>query len=147
MIETLLPQLATAAPHTAALGLVYERLADDGTVVLKGPYSEAFIGDPRTGVLAGGYVTALLDHVGGLSVWTALKGYAPIATLDMRVDYMRAAEPPRDLIGQARCYRLTRSIAFVRGLAHDGDADDPVATMQAAYILTAARPEREKVGA
>lgn len=142
MIETLLPQLATAAPHTAALGLVFDGVGDDGEVTLRGPYREDLVGDPRTGVLAGGYATALLDHVGGLSVWTALKGYAPIATLDMRVDYMRAAEPPRDLIGQARCYRLTRSIAFVRGLVHDGDPADPVATMQAAYILTTVRPER-----
>ncbi len=143
MIETLLPQLATAAPHTLALGFDFVRLEQDGAVVLRAPYREAFIGDPATGVLAGGLATALLDHVGGLSVWTALKTYAPIATLDMRVDYMRPAEPGLDLMAQARCYRLTRSIAFVRGLAHDGDPDDPVATMQAAYILSDPAPKAE----
>lgn len=143
MLDTLLPQLAGAAPHTRALGLMFERLADDGTVVLRAPWKSEFVGDPDTGVLAGGLATALLDHVGGLAVWAALDGYQPIATLDLRVDYMRPAGPGLDLIGEARCYRLTRSIAFVRGWAHDGDADDPVAAMQAAYMLTAARPARE----
>lgn len=141
MIETLLPQLAAAAPHTRALGLVFDGLTEDGSVTLRAPYRAELVGDPASGVLAGGLVTALLDHVGGLAVWTAMGGYSPIATLDLRVDYMRAATPPRDLIGEARCYRLTRSVAFVRGWAHDGDRDDPVAAMQAAYMLTAARPE------
>ena len=44
-----------------------------------------------TGVLAGGLVTTLLDHVGGRAVWVALDRFEPIATRDLRVDYMRAA--------------------------------------------------------
>ena len=102
------------------------------------------VGDPDTGVLSGGLVTTLLDHVGGLAVWVALDAFKPIATLDLRVDYMRAAEPGRDLIAEARCYRLTRSIAFVRAWAFEDSPDDPVAAAQAAYILPAERPKKEK---
>ena len=101
------------------------------------PWREDLVGDPDTGVLAGGLVTALLDHVGGLAVWIALDRFEPIATLDLRVDYMRAAEPGRDLIAEARCYRLTHSIAFVRAWAFEDGPDDPVAAAQAAYMLSA----------
>lgn len=133
---SLLPQLASGAAHTHALGFAYEGLEGD-RVRLRVPWREDLVGDPDTGVLAGGLVTALLDHVGGLAVWIALDRFEPIATLDLRVDYMRAAEPRRDLIAEARCYRLTHSIAFVRAWAFEDGPDDPVAAAQAAYMLSA----------
>ena len=70
-------------------------------------------------------------------VWVGLKAYQPIATLDLRVDYMRAAIPGRDLIAEARCYRLTRSIGFVRAWAFEDDPADPVAAAQSAYVISA----------
>jgi len=96
------------------------------------------VGDPETGVLAGGAVTTLLDHVCGLAVSSKLMAagtVGPIATLDLRIDYMRAAEPGRDLLARAVCYHITHSIAFVRASAFDGDEADPVATAQAAFAL------------
>ena len=132
---SLLPQLASVAAHTHALGFAYEGLEGD-RVRLRVPWREDLVGDPDTGVLAGGLVTALLDHVGGLAVWIALDRFEPIATLDLRVDYMRAAEPRRDLIAEARCFRLTHSIAFVRAWAFEDGPDDPVAAAQAAYMLS-----------
>lgn len=135
-ILPLLPQLASVAAHTHALGFAYEGLEGD-SVRIRVPWREDLVGDPETGVLAGGLVTTLLDHVGGLAVWTALDRFEPIATLDLRVDYMRAARPRADLIAEARCYRLTHSIAFVRAWAFEDDPEDPVAAAQSAYILTA----------
>lgn len=133
-IESLLPQLAAGAAHTHALGFRFEAL-DGDAVTLRAPYRDELVGDPEAGVLAGGLVTAMLDHVGGLAVWVALGAFRPIATLDLRVDYMRAAEPGLDLLAHARCYRLTHSIGFVRAFAYEVDPDDPVAAAQAAYII------------
>ena len=135
-LVSLLPQLASGAAHTHALGFVYDGLEGD-RVRIRVPWREDLVGDPDTGVLSGGLVSALLDHVGGLAVWIALDRFEPIATLDLRVDYMRAAEPRRDLIAEARCYRLTHSIAFVRAWAFEEGPDDPVAAAQSAYILSA----------
>jgi len=135
-LTTLLPQLASGAAHTHALGFGYEGL-DGDRVRIRVPYREDLIGDPETGVLAGGLVTTLLDHVGGLAVWVALKTYQPIATLDLRVDYMRAAVPGRDLLAEARCYRLTRTLGFVRAWAFEDDPADPVAAAQSAYVISA----------
>ena len=69
----------------------------------------------------------------GLSIRAA--NAVPQGTLDLRIDYMRPARPQADLIADGHCYKLTRTIAFVRALAHDGDPDDPVATAQAAFAL------------
>lgn len=135
-LNTLLPQLASGAAHTHALGFTFQGLEGD-RVRMRVPYREDLVGDPETGVLAGGLVTTLLDHVGGLAVWVALGTFRPVATLDLRVDYMRAAAPGRDLLAEARCYRLTRNLAFVRAWAFEDDPTDPVAAAQSAYVVSA----------
>lgn len=132
---SILPQLASSSAHTHALGFVLDGL-DGDRVRLRVPYREDLVGDSDTGVLAGGLVTTLLDHVGGLALWVAMDAFRPIATLDLRVDYMRAALPKKDLIAEARCYRLTRSTGFVRAWAFDDRVDDPVAAAQSVYMIT-----------
>jgi len=133
-LAELLPQLASGAAHTHALGFVYDGLEGD-RVRIRVPWREDLVGDPDSGVLSGGLVTTLLDHAGGLAVWVARNQFEPIATLDLRVDYMRSARPRQALIAEARCYRLTRSIAFVRAWAFEDTPDDPVAAAQSAYVL------------
>jgi len=145
-LKDLMPQLAAGAPHTHALGFVLEGVEGD-VVTLRAPYRDDLVGDPETGVLAGGVATTLLDHVCGLAVWAALDRFVPIATLDLRIDYMRPADPGLALFGRARCYRLTRSVAFVRAWAYDRDADDPVAAAQAAFMLNTDRERSEAAGA
>lgn len=145
---TILPQLAAGAAHTGALGFAFDGL-HDGEPRIRVPWREDLVGDPETGVLAGGLVTTLLDHIGGLAVWTAMDDFQPIATLDLRVDYMRAARPRQALLAQAKCYRLTPTIAFVRAWAFEEDPSDPVAASQAAYVLNKprGRPARTEAGA
>ncbi len=128
-------RMADGTPQAAALGF---RLVSvqSGEAAMAMPWRADLVGDPQTGVLAGGVITTLLDHVCGLAVSMALPQQNAIATLDLRLDYMRAAVPGREIIAKARCYKLTRSIAFVRGAAFEDDEGDPVATAQAAFALT-----------
>ena len=84
------------------------------------PYRPVFVGDTATGVLHGGVVTAMLDESCGMAVQLALDGTRAIATLDLRIDYQKPATPGLDIKAHSHCYRVTRSIAFVRGQAHDG---------------------------
>lgn len=124
------------SPQAVALDL---RTIDisPGRVVMTAPYREDLIGNPETGVIAGGVVTTMLDHASGQAVYAALDAPEAVATLDLRIDYMRRAEPGRDLFVEAHCYRVTHAIAFVRAVAYDADKDDPVATAQAAFMLNA----------
>src|SRR3954465_10967787 len=103
------------------------------------PYRPVFVGDTETGVLHGGVVTAMLDESCGMAVQLALDGTRSIATLDLRIDYLKPATPGLDIKAHSLCYRVTRSIAFVRSAAYQDSEDDPVATATACFMVGANR--------
>ena len=103
------------------------------------PYRPVFVGDTETGVLHGGVVTAMLDESCGMAVQLALDGTRAIATLDLRIDYQKPATPGLDIKAHSVCYRVTRSIAFVRSTAYQDSEDDPVATATACFMIGANR--------
>jgi uncharacterized protein (TIGR00369 family) len=102
-------------------------------------YSDDLVGDPVTGVLHGGAVTTLIDSAFGLAVVTALDQPKAVATLDLRIDYLRPAMPKRELRADAHCYRITRQIAFVRGVAYHDDEASPIAAAQASFMLSSGK--------
>ena len=97
------------------------------------PYQKKLIGDPKSGVIHGGVVTTLLDSCCGAAVMTAGDPKFPTATIDLRIDYMRPAEPLRLIRAEAKCYRVTTSVVFVRATAQDGTKETPVATATGAF--------------
>ena len=103
------------------------------------PYRPVFVGDTATGVLHGGVVTAMLDESCGMAVQLALDGTRAIATLDLRIDYQKPATPGLSIRAHSFCYRVTRSIAFVRSTAYQESEDDPVATATACFMVGANR--------
>ncbi len=80
----------TGLPFSREIGMRLHR-AGDGVAVLSVPYDERLVGDPETGVLHGGVITALLDTAGGWAVMAAAATLRSTATLDLRIDYMRPA--------------------------------------------------------
>jgi len=129
------PQLAEATPHAHELGIKFVAV-DKGRATMSLPYNEKLVGDKNTGVIHGGAVTTLLDQASGLAAMAGFDGLAPIATLSLRIDYMRAAEPNTTIIGEAHCYKTTKHVAFIRALAHNGDEETPIATAQACFMVT-----------
>ena len=129
------------SPQARALGFETVSL-EKATAVLKVPYDARLIGDPDTGVIAGGVVTTLLDHCCGQAAHAALDSFKFIATLDLRIDYMRAAEPGKDIFARAHCFKVTRHVAFVRAVAYETDPDDPVAAATAAFMLDSSAGRR-----
>jgi acyl-coenzyme A thioesterase PaaI-like protein len=93
------------------------------------------VSDAHSGILASGPIVSLMDTAAGFAVWAKRGGFRQQATLDLRLDYLRPSRPGQAVTGRAECYRLTRRIAFVRGLAHDGDPADPVAHLAATYMI------------
>jgi uncharacterized protein (TIGR00369 family) len=121
--------------HGGALGISYVDHGPDW-VELGLAYQEKLIGVAETGVIASGPIISLMDMATSMAIWVKLRKFRHQATLDMRVDYLRPAEPGRAIVGRGECYRVTRSIGFVRGLAHDGDAADPVAHVTGTFMFT-----------
>lgn len=123
-----------AIPHNHALGLKMIDLRKAEAVFVL-PYNTKLVGNPDTGVLHGGAITALIDACSGASVFAALTEWGPIATLDLRIDYIRAGDPNRDIHARATCYRLTRNVAFTRAVAYHDDEADPIATSMGTFML------------
>ena len=127
--------MISTIPHMAAVGLDLISLDDSG-VVAKIPHRPEFVGDPDTGVVHGGIVTVLLDSLSGMCVVPKLPDGTMVATLDLRIDYLKPAAPRQDIFARALCYKTTRNIAFTRGIAYQGDIDDPIAHAAGAFMLT-----------
>lgn len=123
------------APHARLLGMEMVSVAP-ARGSLRLPWREDLEGDVDTRVISGGAVTALLDHTCGLAVIAAMTKPGSCATLDLRIDYQRPAEPGLAITADAHCYKVTRQIAFVRASAWDHSTDHPVATAQGTFVLT-----------
>jgi len=121
-------------PHGREIGMRLHR-TKGGHALLSVPYDERLVGDPETGVLHGGVITALLDTACGAAVMAMPDKLDAIATLDLRIDYMRPATAGETVFAKAECYRMTRSIGFTRAVAYHDDADDPIASAAGAFIL------------
>jgi uncharacterized protein (TIGR00369 family) len=87
-------KFTTRHGHGGWLGIAYHAHGPDW-VELALPWREELVGVAETGVLASGPIISLMDNATSMAVWTLAGRFLPHATLDLRVDYMRAAVPGR----------------------------------------------------
>ena len=92
------------------------------------------VADPETGILASAAVISLMDNATSMSIWTKLGEFRPQVTMDLRLDYLRPSPAGARVYGRGICYHLTQTIGFVRGFAHNGDIDDPLAHASGTFI-------------
>lgn len=131
-------QFIEAIPHSKALGMQLSEMGD-GIAVIEMPFDEKLVGDPETGVIHGGAVSALMDTCCGAAVLCHPDNHGGTATIDLRIDYMRAAAPGQRITARATCYHVTRTVAFVRATATDEDTENPVATATGAFTVEGTR--------
>lgn len=130
----LLRQFVDATPQMADIGLTITA-ARAGRAAMCLPDRPDWIGDPARALLHPGPLIVLADSCCGLAVITALADRQPIATLDLRMDYLRRAGPGADLYCETECVRMTPNVAFVRGTLWQSEREQPVASVQSAFML------------
>jgi uncharacterized protein (TIGR00369 family) len=143
----IIDSIAQFVPHNRALGIRFVSVAPD-SLTMALPYDEKLVGNPLTGVLHGGAITALLDAACGAAVFVKVGRPMPVATLDLRIDYLRPATPAKEVLARAECFRVTQNVAFVRCRAfHFDSEDDLVAVANGTFTLFRGNPSRGKGGA
>lgn len=130
----LVRRFSVNVPHNRALGIEVLEVKR-GEALFRLPYDARLVGNPDTGVLHGGAITALLDGASGAAVFSALTELVPIATLDLRIDYLRPADPGQPVLARATCYQVTRNVAFTRAVAYQTAAEDPIAHSVGTFMI------------
>ena len=132
-----LPQflrMAGKVGHGRALGYTFHDEGDGWVEMCLDPKPE-LVGVPEEGILASGAIVGLLDACGGAAVWQAIGKLIPIATIDLRLDYLRPATLEDGTItARCECFKLTRNVGFVRGVARVADGS-PLAHATGTYII------------
>ena len=141
-LEHLNREFMGTVPHNMALGLEFLELCD-AEARMRLPYSTEIVGHPETGVIHGGAITALMDACSGAAVFMALSEPITLATLDLRIDYLKPATPGQAVIARAECYKVTRNVAFARCVAYHHSEEDPVASAAGAFMLSSPSPKKE----
>ncbi|MEM6554555.1 MAG: PaaI family thioesterase [Pseudomonadota bacterium] len=135
--------MMSVAPWANEMGFEVTRI-EKGHIWGVQPFREHLVGDLENRVIHGGVITTLLDSLCGMSCGTSLKEFRFVATLDLRIDYMRPAESGRDVLAEAECYHVTKSVAFCRAWAYHESRDKVIATAQGAFAINQPRSTYKK---
>ncbi|NJM51124.1 MAG: PaaI family thioesterase [Sphingomonadales bacterium] len=119
--------------HGGFLNMKYSGHGDDW-VELAIDWREDLVGDPGSGVIASAVVISLLDNATSMALWQRRGEFVPQVTMDLRLDYLRPSPSGQRVYGRGICYHISRSVGFVRGIAHNGDMDDPLAYASGTFI-------------
>ena len=120
-------------PHCQRLGLSVVG-GGENQLTMRLPYAENIIGNPLSGALHGGALTTLMDTASGTAVFAVLPGYELCPTLDLRMDYMKAAAAGVDLIAEAKVIRISKNVVFTECLVYQEQDHDLVARCAAAFM-------------
>ena len=127
-------EIARKVGHGRALGVEFRGAGDDWAELAL-PWKPELVGIREGGILATGAIVSLIDTASGTAVWVTLGHFRPVVTLDLRLDYLRPAMEGETIVARCQCYKLTKSIGFVRGVAHGGDPERPIAHSAATFML------------
>ena len=112
--------------HGATLGFTLDKL-ERGETHLSFPYREDLVGNPITGVVHGGTIVSMLDTACGCAAMTIQKKPSVTPTMDLRLDYMRPAQPHKTIYVEGKVYRQSSNVIFCRGVAWQDDKENPIA--------------------
>lgn len=106
---------------------------------MKMPYSET-LSDSR-GALHHGAIVTLLDTNCGLAVFSARNSMKPVATLDLRVDFLNDIPPTSGIKSEVECIGFDGDMAFVSGRAICPDNSQVVAVVTGSFAINTLGPE------
>lgn len=67
------------------------------------------------GVVHGGFLTVVLDSLFGLTVFTAMEEFKPIATINLRTDHINSVPTGTRVVCDSVCEGVRNEVAYVTG--------------------------------
>ena len=131
--ETIAGRFNRMIPHNQAIGLQVADVAGE-RIRTTLAYRADFLGDPEAGLWHTAIGTTAADSTCGLAVFLAIPGLESVATIDLRMDYLRPATIDRALLAIAGCLHITDEVAFVRCEIFSEGKAQPVATGSATFM-------------
>jgi uncharacterized protein (TIGR00369 family) len=125
--------LVGAIPHHCQLGM-RAGTCGDGVMGMDLPW-DATLAEHAHGGIHSGAITTLIDALSGSVVLTRMTDFRRSATLDLRMDFLRAATHGQTVYGHAEVQHMDSHVAFTRAVAHHGDIDDPIARSSGCFAL------------
>jgi len=105
----------------------------DGHAEMSMPFSEQL--SDRKGSLHRGALVTLLDTTCGLSIFSSLESLKPIATIDLRVDFLRSIPYAVGLNAIVDCIGRTDTVAFITGRAVAEESGEILATVAGSFAI------------
>lgn len=133
-VHKFLDQFPAVFPHNAAMGMTLEINAA-GNIRMQLPPRDDFKPHAEMDVFHSSVLVTLLDSATGVCALSALKQIAPLATLDLHVDYLKPSSIKHSLVADAECFKLTANVAFVRATVWQETPDNIVAHANASFML------------
>ncbi len=106
-----------AAPFHRWLGLKLQAAGHDGVTIVM-PWREEMVSDPVRRYTHGGILAALIDLTADYAIAARIGRGVP--TIDMRIDYHRAAKPG-DLVARGTVIKLGTTVSTAGAEVHDRD--------------------------
>ena len=110
-----LQQLITRGPFNRWLGFTVLKIDDDG-IEVKAAWREEWVGNPERRYTHGGILAAIVDVAADYAIAARLGRPAP--TIDVRVDYHKAAMPG-DLTARASVVRMGSQYSTAEASVYD----------------------------
>lgn len=123
-----------AIPFNRFVGLKLMTI-ERGRVLAKIPFRPELVGDPLRPALHGGVISMFADTVGGSAVWSLTNPGDKVATIDLRVDYLR----PGRLVEVQAAAEVLRvgnrvGVSSIR-VFHPDDPSRPIAMAMGVYTI------------
>lgn len=124
-------------PLFRVFGIAMDDITKDGAVMSMPCVEEVC---DQQGKLHRGAIATLLDTACGLAIFVRLGDMRPIATIDLRVDFIAKPEAGEGVACNVTCFAVEENIAYVRGEAFGRDGDNLLASVSGSFAIGTAGP-------
>ncbi len=94
------------------------------------------------GLIHGSLLTIVMDTIFGLAALTALDELKPIATINLRTDYLEDAAPGQRVVCAAECSKLRDEVAYITGGVTDEKTGALIASGSGAFMIGTRGPAK-----